>query len=200
MQSNALSLTAEQGVLLDRLDAILSAHPLLSPLLTYLEDVAPDCWLAAGAVRAAVWDHLHGYSPSLPAEIDIVYHATALDAADFEAELEHSLRGRFSQVSAWDIVNQATVHRWIAEATGKHWPPFISLLAALESWPETATAVAVRRSGCSLELIAPFGLDDLFAGVLRHNPARASVAVFHQRVTDKGWLHRWPDLIWHNGT
>jgi hypothetical protein len=38
-------------------------------------------------------------------------------------------------------------------------------------WPETATAVAVRRNdedGC--EVAAPFGVDDLFGLILRPTP------------------------------
>ncbi len=198
--NNALPSPAEQGVLLARLDAILTAHPLLSPLLDQLAVLAPDCWLAAGAVRAAVWDYLHGYPPSLPVEIDLVHYTQECDEAALAARLQPALRARFAEVAEWDIVNQATIHHWLAQTQGQRWPAFDSLAAALASWPETATAIAVRRRGGILELIAPFGLADLFAGVVRHNPARVPAAVFEARLESKGWLRRWPDLICRKGT
>ena len=34
----------------------------------------PDCWVAAGFVRSAVWDHLHQRTPSpLPEDIDVIW-------------------------------------------------------------------------------------------------------------------------------
>jgi Nucleotidyltransferase len=33
----------------------------------------PDCWVAAGFVRDAVWDHLHGYAPQLLGDVDVIW-------------------------------------------------------------------------------------------------------------------------------
>jgi hypothetical protein len=64
-------------------------------------------------------------------------------------------------------------------------------------WPETATAVAIRRfgdDGC--EIIAPFGLDDLLALKLRPAGAFANRkrAIFERRVKSKSWLRDFPRL------
>jgi len=41
--------------------AIISNDPLRWRLLHRVHDLGlPDCWVAAGFVRNAVWDHLHG--------------------------------------------------------------------------------------------------------------------------------------------
>lgn len=75
--------------------------------------------------------------------------------------------------------------------------PYHSTENALLYWPETATAIAVRmgRSGL-IEVIAPYGLDDLFALRLRPTPvfAQHKLAIFSQRVAEKRWLQRYPCL------
>jgi hypothetical protein len=59
--------------------------------------------------------------------------------------------------------------------------------------PETATAVAVRlRADDSLQVIAPYGLDDLFGLVCRRNPAILTREQFHRRVQNRQIARRWP--------
>jgi hypothetical protein len=43
-----------------------------------------------------------------------------------------------------------------------------------------------------LTVVAPYGLDDLLGLVHRHNPRRASVEVFEQRLAPKRIAERWP--------
>jgi hypothetical protein len=54
--------------------------------------------------------------------------------------------------------------------------------------------VQTSTEGDQLALIAPFGLDDLFDLVVRHNPVRASAAMCAQRIREKLWAQRWPEL------
>src|SRR3546814_21193256 len=58
-----------------RLRAIITADPLRMRVLDLVKALAlPDCWVAAGFVRSAVWDHLHGRDSSpLPADIDVIW-------------------------------------------------------------------------------------------------------------------------------
>lgn len=68
---------------------------------------------------------------------------------------------------------------------------------ALLYWPETATAVAVRIGETNfLEIIVPYGLDDLFELRLRPTPSFESekLNIFRQRVAEKGWMERYPTL------
>jgi uncharacterized protein len=61
------------------------------------------------------------------------------------------------------------------------------------SWPETATAVAVRLlPDDHLHVIAPCGLDDLFGLVLRRNPTRVSLDEFRRRYREKAIQETWP--------
>ncbi len=67
----------------------------------------------------------------------------------------------------------------------------------MRHWPETATAVAVRRTdeeGC--EVAAPFGLDDLLSLVLRPTPhfARERRHIYEERLRTKQWAVSWPLL------
>ena len=92
---------------------------------------------------------------------------------------------------AWSVKNQARMHLRNGDA------PYESVADAMRSWPETATAVAVRLSkGEGIEVNAPFGLDDLFALWLTPTPAFVirKRGIFEQRVADKGWLFRYPRL------
>ena len=44
----------------------------------------------------------------------------------------------------------------------------------------------------SLRVVAPYGLDDLLGLVHRHNPRRASVEIYEQRLASKRIAERWP--------
>jgi hypothetical protein len=81
------------------------------------------------------------------------------------------------------------VHLWYQDDFGHPIAPYRSIEHAVSTWPETATAVACRLlPDDGLQVFAPLGLDDLFAGVLRRNPAQVTPAIFRER------LARRPDL------
>ncbi len=72
-----------------------------------------------------------------------------------------------------------------------------SVADAMQYWPETATAVAVRLvDDDSVEVNAPLGLDDLFALRLRPTSVFAGEkrSIFQQRLIEKRWLERYPLL------
>jgi hypothetical protein len=179
-----------------RVAAILRADPLRWPVLGMVADLGlPDCWAAAGFVRNAVWDHLHGRAPAPPAgDIDIVWHDSARADAGTDRQIEAALRAA-EPSAAWSVKNQARMHCRHGD------PPYASVAEAMRAWPETATAVAVRRRGAEdCEVAAPFGLGDLLSLALRPTPRFAGDrrAVFEKRARDKGWLARWPQLRRHD--
>lgn len=176
------------------LAAMVRADATLMDLLALCRDALPvPAWIGAGAVRNAVWDHLHGRPPQAAGDVDVVF---------FDADLAPSADAKFARRLAtarpdvrWDVVNQAHVHRWYRDCFGRDAAPLASLEQGIATWPETATALAVRLDVADdLHVIAPFGLVDLFGPTLRWNPARASHADFLARVHGKGWLRRWPRL------
>lgn len=155
----------------------------------------PSWCIGAGAIRNLVWDRLHGYaSPTSLSDIDVVYFDS--DAPiERDAELQRFLNaGNLSL--PWEVTNQAHVHHWYHQYGGIPVRPLISLQDAIASWPEYATAVGVYLDeNHRLRVIAPFGLDDLFAMRVRHNPARISQADYLARIRQKQFTQRWPRVV-----
>lgn len=151
----------------------------------------PDCWVAAGFVRNAVWDHLHGHARSpIASDVDVIwFDATRCDTAGDRA-LEAALRELQPGID-WSVKNQARMHLRNADL------PYANAIDAMGFWPETATAVAVRLNEAGhCEVAAPLGLNDLFGLILRPTPrfAQGKRALYHERLRAKAWHLRWPLL------
>jgi hypothetical protein len=142
-----------------------------------------------------VWDILHGFEKASALEdVDVVYFDDVEDDPHQEASLENRLRV-LAPALQWEVTNQATVHRWFASRLGQVVPALGSLEEGVATWPEFATCVGVNLDAeGSIGVIAPHGLDDLFALRVRHNPLRASISTYHQRVQSKRFGERWPLL------
>lgn len=163
--------------------------------LVYLQHICTEAYLCAGAIRNLVWALLHQQHNSIGhGEIDIVFFDPNEKNQQTCHEIEQKMTDKFPE-NEWDVVNQALVHTWYKTEMGNSISPYTSLIDALMTWPETATAVAIRlNQNNEIEIIAPFGLDDLFELKLRWNPRLVSHEVFMQRVTSKRFLERWKNL------
>jgi hypothetical protein len=177
-------------------EAIVRGTPCLMEALRAARDVDPPDWLvSAGALRNAVWDHLHGFAtPSRLADIDVGF----FDAADLtparDRSVEDALRARLPDVP-WQAKNQAAVHLWYEGRFGYAVEPLASTADAVATFPETAVCVGVRLlADDTLRVEAPYGLDDLLGLVNRHNPARASVEIYEERLASKRITERWPQV------
>jgi uncharacterized protein len=165
--------------------------PWLMAVLRRARDVMDAPWcIAAGAVRSLVWNHLHGFPLVSPQEIDLVYFdAKASSAKDITLV---ALLLQQNDQFEWDVVNQAFAHTMTGAGDA---PPFVSLEHAMACWPETATAVGLCLDRQDrLRVVAPHGLGDLFALVLRPSPYLRHPDVFLRRVQDKAFCRRWPLL------
>lgn len=150
----------------------------------------PDWAIGAGFVRNLVWDRLSGHdTPSPLPDIDVLFHDLADLSTDREQALEAVLAARLPG-PLWQVRNQARMH------LRKGDPPYGSTLGAMARWLETPTAVAVRLGpGGTIEVLAPFGLADLFAMICRPTPAgRRHRDEYDARVRQKNWQARWPAL------
>jgi hypothetical protein len=164
--------------------------------LSAVRSLRLDSWcIGAGAVRSLVWDALHGHErPSALEDVDVVYFDDSPGGPGQEADLECRL-GQAMPALRWEVTNQATVHEWFVKKFGRVVPPLRSLEEGIATWPEFATCVGVNLDDDdAIGVVAPHGLDDLFGLVVRHNPARASVATYLQRMQSKRFLARWPLL------
>lgn len=127
----------------------------LRDLRPHLEALAraelPDAWLAAGAIRNRVWSHLLGESGPPERDWDVAF-AGDVGSDQAEVRLAAQLAG------PWEAVDQRDFgHRTAAEG--------------IASWPETATAIGARLTARGVEIVAPWGLDDLLAGRIRRRTA-----------------------------
>ncbi|GAB1847299.1 nucleotidyltransferase family protein [Achromobacter xylosoxidans] len=151
----------------------------------------PDCWIGAGFVRNLVWDRLAGFATTTVLnDVDVVWYGQEPACEADDLQLEQRLT-RIAPDFPWSVKNQARMHLRNGDA------PYHSTRDALTRWPETATAVAARlndRGG--VEILAPHGLDDLFAGIVR--PVSRFVeekrAELEARWRAKGWQRQWPFL------
>lgn len=150
-----------------------------------------DGWIGAGFVRDAIWDHLHHYGVCpIAGDVDVVWFDPQSCQQGYDSELEARLTQRSARFR-WSVKNQARMH-----LRNGH-PPYISTENALRYWPETATAVAVRVGKNDLiDVIAPWGLEDLFTLRLRPTPlfTHEKLTIFRQRVAAKRWRERYPGL------
>ena len=148
----------------------------------------PDWAVSAGFLRNAVWDHLHGYGEMTPlADIDLIFFDPADLSRDREARAEARLAARM-EPGLWQARNQARMH-----LSHGH-PPYRDLADGLCHWLETPTAVAVRlEADGALTVIAPFGLEDLFAPRARPTgEGRVRWDEYLARMRAKDWPRRWP--------
>lgn len=179
-----------------RLVAMVHSSDELMAALRAVRSLGLASWcIGAGAVRTLVWDALHGFArPSTLEDVDVVYFDEAAVGLEQDARLENRLRRELPGLS-WEVTNQATVHLWFASEFGQAVLPLRSLEEGVATWPEFATCVGVHLDAeDSISVMAPHGLDDLFNLRVRHNPLRASVAAYRQRVESKRFAERWPRL------
>ncbi len=178
----------------ERLVALARATPWFMQALAHARALRLRAWcIGAGAVRNLVWDALSGHAaPSALADVDVAH----FDADDLsprrDADLQRQLHA-LAPATPWEVVNQAGVHLWFEQHFGQAVAPLDSLADAVASWPETATCVGLWLDDDDrLHVIAPHGLDDLFAMVVRRNPRRVSVETYRARVASKRYAQRWP--------
>ena len=173
-----------------RLTEIVAGTPILVDMLRAVERVGlPDCWIAAGTIRSAVWDRLHGRPVSTDwADVDVLF----FDAGDVSREREAAAEARLGELLPnlpLEVRNQARMHL----KTGR--PPYRDTEDGLRNFAETPTAVGVRSRDGHIEVIAPHGLDDLFAMVARPVFTDATMFGFYrERMTAKRWPARWPQV------
>ncbi len=178
----------------DFIDFVMKS-PCLLKILFIISQLHPKVYLSADAVRNTVWSYLHGKTYDLnTSDMDVIYYNANEYDDSYQKELQSDLKSKFPNQD-WDVVNQALVHTWYRKDNGEKIQPLTSIEEALSLWSETATAVAIRfDSFGNLEIIAPFGLSDLFELNLRWNSALVSYQTFKNRVESKNWLQQWPKL------
>jgi uncharacterized protein len=149
-----------------------------------------DCWVGAGLIRNAVWDHLHGRPVEffLDSDVDVVY----FDPTDTDPERDVIIKRRLFGENAdipWSVHNQARMHGRNGDA------PYRNTEDVIRCWPETATAIAARFRDSAVEVLAPHGVEDLVNLIVRPTPAFAQrKSIYGARIRSKDWVQCWPGL------
>ena len=151
----------------------------------------PDWCICAGFVRSKVWDKLHGFAPSRLPDVDVVYFDRNHKEESEEKKIERWLR-QLDPSIPWSVKNQARMHIKNGQA------PYTSTADGLANFPEVCTAIGVRmHAHDELELIAPYGIDDLVNLLVRPTPFFMSDekrAIYEERLATKKWETIWPHL------
>jgi hypothetical protein len=155
----------------------------------------PDAWVGAGVLRDLVWGQLYGagFAPGDVHDVDVAF----LDPGDLNRQRDEQATRQLHEAwpeAPWQARNQSAVHTWYSgKFGGEPVAPLQSIADAVSTWPETATAVAVRLDPRGdIEVCAPLGLADLLDGVWRRNPRRASLDVSLSRLARHRPATRWP--------
>lgn len=172
-----------------RLVSIIEQDPWMVDILYHVKSLdLNDCWVGAGFVRNKVWNTLHNIQTTILNDIDVIYFDRNNLDLNRDQEIEDLLKAKNPDVK-WSVKNQARMH-----LRNDH-PPYENCKEALSFWPETATATAVRLTPQNqLELLAPYGLEDLFKLQVRLSPS-ASIESFNKRIEEKQWKETWNKLI-----
>ena len=179
-----------------RMRAILLGAPGLMRVLTVARDLGLPDWLVfSGAVYQPVWNHLTGRPPEHGiADHDLAY----FDASDLSYEGEDRVIRRVAAAfepplaAMVEVRNQARVHLWFEGKFGEAYAPLSKTAEALTRFTSPAFAVGARlEADDHLTVVAPFGLDDLFALRIRANPLRPSAGLARTVARAQ---KRWPEV------
>jgi uncharacterized protein len=185
-------LAREGGAALER---VIRAEPWFVRVLeTVRAAQLPDAWVGAGVVRDLVWGAASGgFDPAGVADVDVAFFDPDDLSPERDARAQAELVRRAPDLP-WEATNQAAVHTWYAAYFGGgEVEPLRSTADGVATWPETATAVAVRLADDGqLEICAPYGLDDLLGLVWRPNWRRVSPDAAARRLREKAPTLRWP--------
>lgn len=179
------------------LEAIIRAEQFLMEALKGLRKLdLPDSWIVSGAIYNTVWNQLTG-RPSAHGikDIDVFY----FDDRDTSYEAEDLVIQRAAPVFAGlpvpvEIRNQARVHLWYPEHFGVPCEPLLSCEESIRCFASKTHAVGVRLCpDDSLDIVAPYGLDDIFAFRVVPNHVRPHNGRTHEQKALRA-RSNWPEL------
>ncbi|MCW5642239.1 MAG: nucleotidyltransferase family protein [Rhodoferax sp.] len=152
----------------------------------------PDAWLVAGCLFQTVWNLQAGRMPTAGIkDYDLFY----FDAGDLSEQAETAVGQRVDTCLrdlgvTVEAKNQARVHTWYPQWFGRPYPALTSARDGIDRFLVPCTCVGLRdASGSPASLYAPYGLDELYRGVLRPNAACDHRELF--RAKAQSYRARW---------
>lgn len=156
----------------------------------------PDAYLVSGCLVQPVWNQLCGF-PTGRGVLD--YDVFYFDDADLSWEAEDAVIRRCAAhfegfPGPVQVRNQARVHLWYEEKFQRPYPPLRSSREGIDRFLTTTTAIGLRLGASdSVEVYAPFGVEDALSLVVRPNPDAANLPERYQEKAAR-WRSLWPDL------
>lgn len=191
LRYSGLPFEAQRAVFLD----IVVADPLVGATLARAAKChLPDWLLVSGVLYNAVWNRLTGRPSGYGVkDIDLFY----FDAADLSWEAEDAviraaalLEGLPAPV---EIRNEARVHLWFEQRFGQPYPQLTSSAQALEYFAARTHAVGLRLDAAGKpDLVAPFGLDDIFSFRLTPNRVLDNRRTYEEKAARA--RKNWPEI------
>lgn len=156
-----------------------------------------QCYLTAGCLFQPVWNHRSGNDPAWGiSDFDVFY----FDDSDTSYEAEDAVIQRaasaFADLDAViEIRNQARVHLWYEQKFGRPIAPLTSSEDGIGGFLVACTCVGINVD--TGDLHAPYGLGDLWNGILRPNPGNIDNPLFTRKA--ESYRTRWPWLTIRHG-
>ena len=176
-------------------ELILSNTWIMRVLQAVRDEQIPDAWIGAGVLRDLVWGERYGagFRPDEVRDVDVAFFDPSDLSRTNDDRVTEGLQRRLPSIP-WEAKNQAAVHTWYsAKFGGAAAEPLTSISDAVGTWPETATAVAVRLGTDDvIEICAPLGIADLLNGVWQRNPRRVDIQRSLARLARHQPSARWP--------
>ena len=92
-----------------------------------------------------------------------------------------------------DLKNQARVHVWYEQRFGRPCSRLASAQDGISRFPVAGTCIGLSpQSDGTAILYAPFGLEDIFTGILRPSPLNDALTAFRPKASS--YNARWPHL------
>jgi len=144
-------------------------------------------YLAGGAVTQLIWNNLSN-KPNLNnvKDFDIVYYEASKKDIFHKDHLSKLVTHKFEL----DIVNQAYIHEWYHVKYGNKIRQFRNTEEGIKTWL-SAFAIGIRKTD-SIEIFAPYGLEDAFSKRVKPNKLTMSESNYLEMT--KSFKKRWDDI------
>jgi hypothetical protein len=152
-------------------------------------------YLAGGCIHQTIWNHLTGREPGYGiADYDLVYY----DPTDLSEESELHNQKRIDDLFGnlgveIEVVNEARVHLWKKDSSGKNIKPYSSCEDAISTWLTTVTTNGITSNAGAIKLYSTFGFDDVFNMSVHPNKEFADKHYYQQKINR--WRKVWPKII-----
>lgn len=178
------------------LERIVRADAQLMRLLEVGRAVNLPQWrLVAGCIYQTVWNSLTERPPGTGiSDYDLIYFDDRELSKEAEDAAELQVRECLPDIPApVEVRNQARVHLWFEDYFGIPYAPLSCADEAIGRYASSTHAVGIRLTRDGLfDVYAPFGLEDIFAMIMRPNYALPNKPT-HDRKAGRAKTI-WPEL------